>query len=977
MKRVLGTAASAVAMAWACGAATAQDIQLSERLFIETEGFLSPSYVYGADGDGLYTLGELEGTGYFLISPGYVLGARGRFETTFLDDDLDAQTILEQGFGFFATPYAELSVGKLTGVSSSVVYGAPSAIRRGYGVNFPEFLPVDNPFGAPFSASSSPTFFDNDKRIVLSTPLFRDYLIGLSYAPSVQTALENEVEDVIELAGFKRFNLGGVDLGLSAGFLTGNTNSEGDIINTAFADEDLWATNFGFDLLYGNLNIGGSAMYYNNVDGFDDINLTSYTLGGTYQFGPLTAGLAYGLALTDLPQSGGSVNNTLGDAKTEQIELSFNYAMLPGIDLGFALVHVERADDRFGTDLENEETYGVFQTTFSFGEDGAAIAPAMPFLFAPGIYQGFAEGEFKTSDDRTLGGGSLFFPLYQTPNLLTFADLRFTNDDNDAGEYNVGLGLRRLFDPGFILGGYAYFDQRTTANDNTYYQGMAGLELLTRRFDMRVNAYLPEGGANPIQGGAGTVVVNGGQIGIRGQEEVALAGFDGEVGVKLPLPFESVDMMAYLGGYHFERDGAEEVSGPRGRVEVRFNDLPLLGDGSRATVGLEAQSDDPRGDQLFALAQLRVPFSFLTGGSSAAGLSDLEKRMTERVVRDVDIVVGAREGGVEALAIAGGAAQGLDQEIDTIRYADAVGGGTGLTPDSPTDLATALAAAGTNGLVIVDGDANDDGFVDPIVNAGATALLPGQVLVGGGVTLGFVGSETGAFAELETSGSRATISTTNPSFSNIVLADNTAIGNVDLSGGFYGIFASGINGALVDDVTVTNANPSFFNNGAGVFVVNSADVNLVDVDVGFLSGNGVRGISYDFSSGTILGATIQGVGSDFFGSTGVAGIAIDDSIVAISETTIQEVFGSGAAGLEPAHLLITGSNVSLNDSTLTSSAGPGLLFGTTRGIVIEDTFFTNIVSGSGNATSGNLGTACDTAGATITGVIGLDAGTCP
>ncbi|MEM9122521.1 MAG: porin, partial [Pseudomonadota bacterium] len=347
MTRVLWTTASAVALAWGCGAAAASDIQLSDRIFLETEGFFAPSYTTGGDQEGLFALGELQGKGYYIIKPGYLLGGQVRAETVMLDDDLDAQTEIEQAFAFYATPLGDVSVGKFAGMTGALVYGAPSAIGRGYGVNFPEFVPVDNPFLAPFSSSSSPTFFDTDPRIALNTPIYNDYIIGISYAPEVETIGTNEIEDVVEIAGLKRFALGGVDLGLSAGVLTGNTNS-GSTFGREFFNDNVWATNFGFDLVYGNLNVGGSAVYYENLDGFDDISLTAYTLGATYQFGPLTAGLAYGLATTDLPETGDSANLSFGDAQTEQIEASLNYALVPGIDIGLAVVHMDRSDDRFG-----------------------------------------------------------------------------------------------------------------------------------------------------------------------------------------------------------------------------------------------------------------------------------------------------------------------------------------------------------------------------------------------------------------------------------------------------------------------------------------------------------------------------------------------------------------------------------------------------------------------------------------------------
>ena len=85
-------------------------------------------------------------------------------------------------------------------------------------------------------------------------------------------------------------------------------------------------------------------------------------------------------------------------------------------------------------------------------------------------------------------------------------------------------------------------------------------------------------------------------------------------------------------------DNFESVTGPRGRVEWRAYDLPVLGPGSRFMMGVEAQWDEPRGSQAFGLASLRIPFDVFSDKSTRKQLTGLDRRMLQPVIRDVDVV---------------------------------------------------------------------------------------------------------------------------------------------------------------------------------------------------------------------------------------------------------------------------------------------------------------------------------------------------
>src|SRR5262249_24726991 len=116
-------------------------------------------------------------------------------------------------------------------------------------------------------------------------------------------------------------------------------------------------------------------------------------------------------------------------------------------------------------------------------------------------------------------------------------------------------------------------------------------------------------------------------------------GFDGEVGWRLPIfPADGdMDVRAFLGGYYFANSDVDTIAGPRGRIEVRLYDLDILGTQSRLTFDGEVQWDSPRGTQGFGGLELRIPLGLATG-SPGPKLSPLDRRMVDRVQRDINIV---------------------------------------------------------------------------------------------------------------------------------------------------------------------------------------------------------------------------------------------------------------------------------------------------------------------------------------------------
>ena len=296
------------------------------------------------------------------------------------------------------------------------------------------------------------------------------------------------------------------------------------------------------------------------------------------------------------------------------------------------------------------EPVQVAATSAESAEMTVDLSDPTKFPFSStGKWKGYLEFLGKPGTERSLGQPDLFLPFLQDANDMTFLNIRgqLQFDNTDVHEYNIGLGHRHMFQE-WILGGYGYYDHRNTQFNNAYRQFTGGLELMSVDWAFRVNGYLPENKTETVMSGVNVSVIRpGDQINVQVDgivQEKALPGIDGEVGYLLPIPWEAYravfdETRVYAAGYHFfSEDQFDSVTGPRGRVEWRAYDLPVLGPGSRFMMGVEAQWDEPRGSQAFGLFSLRIPFDVFADKSTRKQLTGLDRRMLQPVIRDVDIV---------------------------------------------------------------------------------------------------------------------------------------------------------------------------------------------------------------------------------------------------------------------------------------------------------------------------------------------------
>lgn len=389
--------------------------------------------------------------------------------------------------------------------------------------------------------------------------------------------------------------------------------------------------------------------------------------------------------------------------------------------------------------------------------------------------------EGKAGTRRNLGEADLFIPVAQDDATLLFTSLRTRMDDSDGVEGNFGLGLRHMLESGWNLGAYAYFDRRKTEWDNYFSQVTLGLEALSLDWDLRANAYLPQGSRSRPVDAFNTAEVSGTSVIFRGGEERSLSGFDAEVGWRLPF-FDSEaaqQLRLYAGGYRFtsDNDAVPNVQGPRLRAEMVFDAVPGLWDGARLALGAEWQHDDPRGSQGFLSARLRIPLQSF--GKSSSALTPMERRMADPVVRDIDIVSQSGTFGAPETTtqLANGGSFTVLNSAST----------------SGANLATAVTNAGNNSTVLLSGTFNTTNSVN---------LATGQTLTGA-VT---VRSASGRLATVSTG---ATVNASNLA-STVVVNSGGTVSNLTVTNAFSGgtggravLVADGVSNATISNNTIT------------------------------------------------------------------------------------------------------------------------------------------------------------------------------
>ena len=492
---------------------------------------------------------------------------------------------------------------------------------------------------------------------------------------------------------------------------------------------------------------------------------------------------------------------------------------------------------------------------------------------------------------RNLGEVDLFVPLAQDSRTLFFTDLRIRSDDDGGNEGNFGLALRRMYASGWNLGAYGYYDRKRTEFGNFFNQVTLGVEALGRDFDLRANAYLPFGervkfaGSTPGSSFASIVgtTVQVTTLGASLTEERALQGFDAEVGWRVPIwaVEENKALRLYAGLFHFDDDVVKSVTGPRLRAELTMYEIPHLPEQSRLTLGAEYLQDDARGSQGFSIARLRIP---LQADRNERPLNWQERRMTDYVMRDVDIVTETQT--TTAPTIIETAAQTAGGSAITVIDAAS-------TPGS--DLATAVTNAGANSTVILQGSFN----TAVTAPANAVVLQTGQTVMGAGQLA--VATQSGRTAVLSLApGASINANISGATVGAVYMGTNSTLtgmtvnssGN-DVGNSVYGVQVDAVSGATITNNVISAT--SGFNNALAVRLVGGSTDTLLSGNTIIATRTGVGGNAVALQMVGDASATVVGNSFDAGGGNTQYGVYRGGSIALPGST--GNVMSSGVCSL--------------------------------------------------------------------------------
>lgn len=482
----------------------------------------------------------------------------------------------------------------------------------------------------------------------------------------------------------------------------------------------------------------------------------------------------------------------------------------------------------------------------AFGQDAGGTSVSLPKWGAHIDFEG------KLGTKRNLGEGDLFLPLAQSSDTLLFGDLRTRFDDKDSREGNFGIGVRHMLPSGWNLGVYGFYDRRRSSYDHYFTQLTFGAEALGRDYDVRANGYLPVSNSTKPVDSLNAASISGTSVVVRAGEEHALGGFDAEVGWRVPVfaPDADRQLRLYAGGYRFAGSGVHPIQGPRARLDFTLNDVPFLWKGARVTLGGEIQHDGPRGTQAFALVRLRVPLEVFGGSEPEDRLTAQERRMTDPLVRDVDVVTEAGAFGPTETATetAGGSAITVLSSSST----------------SGSALPGAVSGAGANSTVILSGTFN---------TTAAVTLQSGQTVMGAGSLT--VKTPSGRTATLTTPAATVSASIggsgslySNPAF---LMANNSTLEGLTISltrsggAGAVGVYFTGISGATLENSTVT-ATETGANTGIGVAVYDASGITIRNNTITGTTGSGSTAEGFAIANGgggaaaTVTGNTLSASG---------------------------------------------------------------------------------------------------------------------
>lgn len=467
-------------------------------------------------------------------------------------------------------------------------------------------------------------------------------------------------------------------------------------------------------------------------------------------------------------------------------------------------------------------------------------------------------------------GEFAFFLPRGNESTLGFLDLRVKLlgdfDEDESFEGNFAGGVRHMLGTpvlgqGWNVGYWAGADVRQSVSDNVFWQFSSGVELLSSDWDLRFNGYVPLSKSKNADPHRVDFDLSGSSVLMEGAAEVPLYGVDGEVGWRIPLERwsfgggdwqpEDHTVRIFVGGFYFDDDDvSEDVSGPRVRGEWRIADPIEAASGAELTFAFDYQWDEVRNSQWSGGSRVRFPIGPSVDPEAKARIAALRgqearrrRRMTERIIRDVDVVVGKTP----------------KERVEVVSSGVTLGRHVRVTHNT-RDPEGAIESVGENGLAVLGGR---DFRI--LINR-AIQLSPGQVLLGSG-------------NELKVRGRKSGVTTTYPS------------PGIRGQGDLLGSVTGATSGVLIaaDDVTVQGVTVSN-DRGNGIALFRNTNVLIDDVVIGQVSLAAVhsRGGSLDpafHDQFTIRDSSLVSGGG--IAVEGISRFTVDDTRISSSRTGLS------------------------------------------------------------------------------------------
>ena len=289
--------------------------------------------------------GEIHFKGETTLDNGLTVGVQVQLEAFTTGDQIDEHYVyLEGGWG-------RLVVGAENGAAYVAGGSWAASAIVGHGVDSPNFS--HHPSTGSASTTTQITTSGDANKITYYTPRLGGFQLGVSYTPDVggdissggtgrlfRPLIENTgIEEVWEVGANYSGTFGCVDLGVNAGYLTGNATPQ------AF-DPDEWRV--GANIGFGGFNLGAN---YNKQDVTTAVGTTSireddstaYSVGLSYGTGPWN--VAFGYLHSELERAVG-----VPDDERDMYELGGSYALGPGVTISAGVQYYET--ETAGVDTE-------------------------------------------------------------------------------------------------------------------------------------------------------------------------------------------------------------------------------------------------------------------------------------------------------------------------------------------------------------------------------------------------------------------------------------------------------------------------------------------------------------------------------------------------------------------------------------------------------------------------------------------------